>query len=324
MFLGLDTSCYKTSVALVFNRKKLLADIRRPLTVPSGEKGLQQSVAVFQHMHNLPEIFQQLSREHDLRQIKGVAASTRPRPVPGSYMPVFTVAENQGRIISSMLGVPFIPTSHQEGHLMAGNWSAGRPQAARYLAVHLSGGTSEILEVEQKPGALSFNIEILGGTTDLHAGQIIDRIGFLLGLPFPSGPHLELLAEQSANSPLRLPSSVNGYNFSFSGPESHAVRLVNRGEAPAAIARAVERCIAVTILKVLRKAIKERNIKDVLIVGGVATNKFIRALFLEELEDPNVGAELLFADPRLSSDNAVGVALIAMLANTSSQTFCND
>ncbi|MFZ5688157.1 MAG: O-sialoglycoprotein endopeptidase [Bacillota bacterium] len=312
MFLGLDASCYTTSAALVTSGRKLLADFRKPLSVPLGEKGLQQSAAVFQHLHNLPEIFHLLAREYDLQQIKGVAASTRPRSVPGSYMPVFTVAENQGRIISSILRVPFISTSHQEGHLMAGIWSAGRPQSDRFLAVHLSGGTSEILEVKQKPSEVGFEIDLLGGTTDLHAGQMVDRIGVLLGLPFPSGPYLEQLAQQAPNSPLRLPSSVVGYNFSFSGPESHAARLANRGEEPAAIARAVERCIAVTILKVLRKVISDRNIYEVLVVGGVAANNFVRTFLSEKLETPSVGAKLFFADPKYSSDNAVGIALLAM------------
>lgn len=312
MFLGLDTSCYTTSAALVTSGSIMLADIRKPLSVPPGERGLQQSAAVFQHMQKLPEIFHQLAGEYNLRQIKGVAASIRPRPVQGSYMPVFAVAENLGRVISSVLGVPFISTSHQEGHLMAGIWSAGGPQANRFLAVHLSGGTSEILEVKQKPDQGGFEMDLIGGTTDLHAGQLVDRIGVLLGLPFPSGPYLELLAQQAPNSSLRLPSSVVGHNFSFAGPESHAAKLKGRGEAPAAIARAVERCIAVTIIKALQKVISERSIYDVLVVGGVAANKFIRAFLSEKLEMPGVGAKLFFADPKYSSDNGVGVALLGM------------
>jgi N6-L-threonylcarbamoyladenine synthase len=299
----------------VTSEGKLIADLRKPLAVPPGEKGLQQSAAVFQHLHNLPEIFLLLAKDNDLRQIRGVAASTRPRPVPGSYMPVFTVAENQGRIISSMLRIPFLSTTHQEGHLKAGIWSAGRPHSNPFLVIHLSGGTSEILEVNHHSNNTGFKIDLLGGTTDLHAGQMVDRIGNLLGLPFPSGPHLELLAQKGANSLLRLPSSVFGYSFSFSGPESHAARLISRGEEPAAVARAVERCIAVTITKVLLKVIFDRNIKEALVVGGVAANKFIRTYLSEKLETPAVMAKLFFAEPQYSSDNAVGVALLAKLSS---------
>ncbi|GFN23321.1 O-sialoglycoprotein endopeptidase [Thermanaeromonas sp. C210] len=310
--LGIDTSCYTTSVALVDEKKQVLFEHRQLLRVPEGEGGLQQSMAVFQHINNLPAIIEGALKAVPPGRIRGVAAAVKPRPVTGSYMPVFVVASGHGRVLAASLGVPFWPTTHQEGHLKAGLWSAGwQPQGA-FIAVHLSGGTSEVLVVTPRTG--SFTIERVGGTTDLHAGQLVDRVGLKLGLPFPAGPHLERLARMVGpdDEPVNLPSAVRGYDFSFSGPASHAERLIRHGAPPAAVARAVERCIANTLEKVLRPLVEETSYRDILIVGGVAANKFLRERLRRRLEHRAVGAVLHFAAAEYSADNAVGVALLGL------------
>lgn len=310
--LGIDTSCYTTSVALVDEKQKVLFDHRQLLRVPKGECGLQQSMAVFQHINNLPEILEKAFQVVPPKEIKTVAASIKPRPVAGSYMPVFVVASSQGRILAAGLGAPFCSTTHQEGHLRAGMWSADLVGRHPFIAVHLSGGTSEVLLVTPERGG--FIIRLVGGTTDLHAGQLVDRVGVMLGLPFPAGPHLERLAREAdrEDKEITLPSAVQGYNFSFSGPAAHAERLVRRGAPPAAVARAVERCIANTLEKVLRPLIEETGRRDILIVGGVAANLFLRERLRHRLEHRAVGARLYFAAPEYSTDNAVGVALLGL------------
>lgn len=312
--LGIDTSCYTTSVAVVDLNNNLIGEYRRLLKVPEGERGLQQSRAVFQHVQNLPLVFEQISSLLQGHSIAAIAASTRPRPVQGSYMPVFTVSETHGRVLASTLGVPFWATSHQEGHLLAGLWSGGSDWPTSFLAVHLSGGTSELLKVVSHPEEARLTIELLGGTQDLHAGQFIDRVGVALGLPFPAGPHLEQLARQATGEEVQIPSRVDGYRFHFSGSETHAQRLIQQGVAKEAIARAVENCIAKTLEKTLRKAIDDTGLKDVLIVGGVAANQHLRSRLRFRLEHPAVGAKLIFAEPAFSTDNAVGVALSGAMA----------
>jgi len=299
-------------VALVDDKKQLLFEHRQLLRVPEGEGGLQQSVAVFQHINNLPAVLEGAFKAVRPGRIRGVAASVKPRPVKGSYMPVFVAASGHGRVLASALGVPFWPTTHQEGHLMAGLWSAGWQPRGTFIAVHLSGGTSEILVVTQDKG--SFAIERVGGTTDLHAGQLVDRVGLRLGLPFPAGPHLERLARgaEAGGEQVDLPSAVKGYDFSFSGPASHAERLLQQGAPPAAVARAVERCIANTLEKVLRPLVVETGHRHILIVGGVAANRFLRERLRHRLEHRAVGAVLHFAAPEYSTDNAVGVALLGL------------
>lgn len=307
--VGIDTSCYTTSLALV-TPEGVQVDRRILLEVPSGKFGLQQSRAVFQHIKNLPRLLEETGIKHDLRKIEAVAASTRPRPVKGSYMPVFTVSNAFGKFLAASLQIPLVKTSHQEGHLMAGIWSSGFNYSHNFLAVHLSGGTSEVLKVSLDKSGAVFCVEIIGATQDLHAGQFIDRIGVLLGLPFPAGPELERIACEDAAEGLYLPSAVKKYTFSFSGPETHARRLYAKGVSKAAVAAVVQRCVATTVEKVLRLAVKETRLSDILLVGGVTANKYLRKRLRKRLEHPAVGAKLHFSEPGLSGDNAVGVALI--------------
>lgn len=311
LFMGIDTSCYTTSVAVVDEEGNLLADERQLLPVPSGKRGLAQSQALFYHVQNLPMLLRQIGRRFSGRVI-GIAASTRPRPVKGSYMPVFTVAEGYGSGMAAIMGVDFYATTHQEGHLMAGLWSAG-VDLDNFLAVHLSGGTSELLRVKSASSSEHyFEIELLGGTTDLHAGQFIDRVGVAMGLPFPAGPHLEELAQSVSQGELRIPTWVKGFQFSFSGPETHARRLLKRGAKPEHVARAIEHCVAATVEKIVRKAVEEYGLRHVLIVGGVASNRYLRQHLTKKLEHRAVGAKLYFAQPRFSTDNAVGTALLGL------------
>lgn len=317
LFLGIDTSCYTTSLAIVDGEGNLLSEARRLLVTPPGGRGLAQNEAVFQHINNLPDLFDQLCADADTSRLRGIAASIRPRPVQGSYMPVFRVARSFGRSLSAMFGVPFTGTSHQEGHLAAGIWSARGPQETEFLAVHLSGGTTELLHVSKGTGSDNtgqvFKINLLGGTSDLHAGQFVDRVGVALGLPFPAGPQLEQLARtcpEDDSVAVTIPSSVKGYQISFSGPETQALRLIAQNTAKPLVARAVEKCIAASLEKLVRRAVADTGTKDVLIVGGVSANIFIREKLTAKLNHREIGVRLYFADPGLSSDNAVGTALI--------------
>ncbi|WP_277995623.1 O-sialoglycoprotein endopeptidase [Desulfitibacter alkalitolerans] len=307
MFLGLDTSCYTTSAAVVDKDEGLIWNKSKLLLVPEGEKGLPQSEALFNHLKRLPQLLQDTGQLFCYSQIQAVCASTRPRPQENSYMPVFTVSENIGRILATSLGVPFIETSHQENHLRAGVWS-GKIPCKEFLALHVSGGTSELLKVCWQKGR-PFKINLLGGTIDLHAGQFIDRVGVSLNLPFPAGPHMERIGRDS-DKLLEIPSWVREYSISFSGPEAAAQRLIAAKESPANIARAVENCIAKTLEKLLLNAMGKEKFTNILLVGGVCANTYIKKRLKNRLEHQAVGAKLYFAAPEYSSDNAVGTALI--------------
>lgn len=309
MILGIDTSNYTTSAAVVSKGQQLLFDQRTILAVAEGERGLQQSAAVFQHLQNLPPLLEAALAAHR-EEITGVCYSARPRPFEGSYMPVFRTGEGYARAAAAALGVPLWATTHQEGHIMAGLWSAGFQPVGTFLAMHLSGGTTDLLRVE--PMKAGFAIETLGSSSDLHAGQFVDRIGVKLGLSFPAGPALEALASGGTGR-VGVPSSVTGYQISFSGPCSAAERQIETGAAGAEVAWAVFRCIANAAEKVLKKAMDETGLSDVLFVGGVAANRLIRQRLNERLVPASGRVRLFFAEPCYSRDNAVGVGLLGMM-----------
>ena len=317
VFLGIDTSCYTTSLALVDEQGTLLAEKRMILPVSIGEQGLRQSTALFYHLQNLPKVMQEVFSVLNGKEIKVIAVSAKPLPQENSYLPVFTAGLSLGESLSAVMGIPLLKTSHQEGHLAAGVWSCAKGPGDEFLGIHFSGGTTELLLVKEKSKPhLSYESKVLGKTRDIHAGQLVDRVGVALGFPFPAGRYLEKLAAEVDNKEedhgdIKIPSSVQGYNLSFSGAETQAKRYLQQGVPPQEIARAIENCLAVTVEKVIRKAIEETGVKKVLFVGGVMANNYIRKRLSQRLEHPAVSAELCFPQPEFNSDNAVGVSLIA-------------
>ena len=302
--LGFDTSCYTTSVALARDGE-IVAARRRLLTVEQGGRGLMQSEGVFQHETRLPALVEALMAEAGPVKIDVVAASVRPRPVEGSYMPVFTVGEGYGRALAAVLGVPFAATSHQEGHIRAAMQGTPLEPGDSFLALHLSGGTTEALDVSPA------GVALVGGSNDLHAGQFVDRVGVRLGLPFPAGPALEELARRGTARAL-LPIWVRGRECSFSGSESAAQRLIDAGEiSPEDMAAEVYSCLARTIARLLMACADETGRGRALLAGGVASSALFRELLPDRLRRLHARLRLCWGRPELSGDNACGVALIA-------------
>ena len=304
--LGLDTSNYTTSAA-VFDGEGG-RNQGRLLEVRPGELGLRQSDALFQHVKHLPEVVEALLGEGGLGTVQAVGASTRPRAVEGSYMPCFLAGASQGQVLSQVLGVPFYAFSHQQGHLAAAAWSAGRLDllGRPFLAWHLSGGTTELLRVEPEEDGVAVRAEILGGTSDISAGQLIDRTGVLLGLPFPAGKGVEKLSRQAQKREY-YKVKVNGLTFSLSGMENKVRQMVQRGEEPAEIAWFAQENVCRVVQACTKAAMEVYPGLPVLCSGGVASNGR-----LKELLRQNCGA--LFAQPQFSTDNAMGTAILTWRA----------
>ena len=300
--LGLDTSNYTTSAA-VFDGEGG-RNQGRLLEVRPGELGLRQSDALFQHVKHLPEVVEALLGEEGLGTVQAVGASTRPRAVEGSYMPCFLAGASQGQVLSQVLGVPFYAFSHQQGHLAAAAWSAGRLDLLDrpFLAWHLSGGTTELLRVEPEEDGVAVRAEILGGTSDISAGQLIDRTGVLLGLSFPAGKEMEKLSRQAQKREY-YKVKVNDLTFSLSGMENKVRQMVQRGEEPAEIAWFAQETVCRVVQARTKAAMEQYPGLPVLCSGGVASNGR-----LKELLRQNCGA--LFAQPQFSTDNAMGTAIL--------------
>lgn len=298
--LGLDTSNYTTSVA-VFDGQEGINE-GRLLEVRPGELGLRQSDALFQHVKRLPELFGRLEEQGALREIQAVGASTRPRAVEGSYMPCFLAGASQGEALARVLGVPFYAFSHQQGHLAAAVWSACRLELldAPFLAWHLSGGTTELLRVE--PDGIAVKAEIIGGTSDISAGQLIDRTGVLLGLQFPAGKALDALYEQG-DQKQKFKVKLNDLTFSLSGMENKVKAMLEQGETAGNIARFALNTVSDIVVRATKEAQERYPGLPVLCSGGVASNRQLRAAM-----ETRCGA--VFAQPRFSTDNAMGTAIL--------------
>lgn len=303
--IGLDTSCYTTSAAAVTVDGRVVASCRKLLPVKEGERGLRQSEAVFIHVRQLPERLEELAQHIQGMKIVAVCASRTPRDDEESYMPVFNAGDAQARGLAAMLGVPCFASTHQRGHIAAAMVDSGIHEGD-LLAVHLSGGTTELLSLRGD------ELTLLGGTLDLHAGQVVDRTGVALGLPFPAGPHLEKLAVQGTAKALLPANMADGdLHCHLSGAESQIQRWIKAGTMPREdIAREVYDLLARTVSRMVCAGAEKTGIRQVLIAGGVASSPLFRELVRARIAKRDRALHVCFGKPEYSGDNAVGAALI--------------
>ena len=307
IILGIDTSNYTTSVALMYDDGELIANIKRPLPVSEGERGLRQSEAVFAHIKNIPSAMEEAKMLLRGRAPAAVGVSERPRNKEGSYMPCFLSGVAVAEAVSASVGVPLYRFSHQCGHVMAALYSSGSEalMEKRFAAFHVSGGTTELLLV--KGGEIGFDAELVGGTKDLNAGQVIDRIGVFLGMPFPAGPHLERAALEYSG---KIPSkkvSVDGTYSNLSGLENMAHKIYEESGNVSMTAAFVFEYLGNAIALMCDNLVKTYGDMPFVFAGGVMCNSIIRNKLKSKFDAH-------FAEPLMSADNAVGIAELTRIS----------
>ena len=298
--IGIDTSNYTTSIACFGDG--CAENCSQLLPVKQGELGLRQSDAVFAHTKSLPELSGRLFSHVETSKIGAIGVSTRPRAVEGSYMPCFMVGYSHAKLLSDTLKVPLVEVSHQQGHVAASLWSAGRLDLMEkaHLAWHLSGGTTELLLVE--PDGKNVRCTRIGGTTDISAGQLIDRTGVMLDMPFPAGKHLDELSKTAQMKDV-FQVKCPGMEFSLSGVQNKVEQFYEKYKDPAETAGYALRCVITAVTKATVNALKAYPGLPVVFSGGVASNSMLR----QRIADLNP----IFALPQYSTDNAMGVAVLA-------------
>ena len=301
--IGIDTSNYTTSISFFDGNEGV--NCSKLLPVRQGELGLRQSDAVFAHIKSLPELSGRLFSNVHTEQITAVGVSTRPRAVEGSYMPCFMVGYSHAKLLSDSLGVPLVEVSHQQGHVAASLWSAGRLDLMdqAHLAWHLSGGTTELLLVE--PEGRNVTCTKIGGTTDISAGQLIDRTGQMLELPFPSGKHIDALSKDAVMRDV-FKVKCSNMAFSLSGVQNKVQQFHETHKDNCETAAYALRCVAKAVYLATEQALKEYPGLPVVFSGGVASNSMLR--------DVVSTLNPIFAQPQYSTDNAMGVAVLAYRA----------
>ena len=299
--LGIDTSNYATSLAVFDTAGEVVCAKKRLLPVKAGQLGLRQSDALFHHTAALPEMLQELSGEFDLTQINAVGVSAKPRPVEGSYMPCFLAGVSAAQAFALGRGIPLIRTTHQQGHAAAALFAARGAElfSKQVLLFHISGGTTDLLLCDAVR-----QIQLLGSSSDLYAGQAVDRIGVKLGFAFPAGAQVSELAAR-CEEPIKPRSSVKGLECSLSGLENQCTALLSAGKSPEYVCKYCLLCIADTVVRMTRAAFELYPELPVVCAGGVMSSALIRDWVQKRLP------EVMFVPGQYSSDNAIGVSILA-------------
>lgn len=303
-FLGLDTSNYTTSAALYDDASRTVVQSKQLLPVKAGEKGLRQSDAVFHHTVQLPQMLAKLA----ISDISAIGVSTKPRNAEGSYMPCFLCGEGTAQMLGQALQVPVHRTSHQVGHILAALYSADQLSCihAPFLAFHVSGGTTDCVLCEPDD-ALLLKVTPISSSLDLKAGQLVDRVGLMLGLKFPCGVALEQLALQSEKD-FRYKPTMKSLDCCLSGLENQCATAIQNGEPPCDVAKRCLCAISDVLLEMTERAIAQVGELPIVYAGGVMSDILIQ----KRLQGVKHAA---FAKPEYSCDNAVGTAIYASLCN---------
>ncbi len=303
--LGIDTSNYTTSVCLYNSESGEMLQKKLLLPVKKGEKGLRQSDAVFHHTSRLYPLMRELFDECGA-EIDAIGVSQKPRDAEGSYMPCFLVGVNTAECIGAAMNKPVYGFSHQAGHIAAALYSSGRTDLIKekFIAFHVSGGTSEMLLVTPD-SERAFDIKIIGETQDLNCGQAVDRAGVMMGLSFPCGKELEALALKSERA-FNPKVCVKNGNCSLSGLENQCKKMLDGGESHEDVARYCIDFVCKTVEKMTEYAVSEYGSLPLVYAGGVMSNTIIKNRIQSKFNAS-------FAAPEFSCDNAAGVAYLASL-----------
>lgn len=322
-FVGFDTSNYTTSVAVTtideMKRPHVVANVKIPLPVSEGARGLRQSDAVFAHIKNLPAAIAQVRRmitDQGLT-MAAVGYSATPRDAEGSYMPCFLSGRVAAEAFSAGADVPVYAFSHQSGHIMAALYSSGALfkdgfMTSPFLAFHISGGTTEVVVAHPRDGG--FAVDLVGFGADLHAGQVIDRTGVMMGLSFPCGKEMEILAsEYMKNQPIKgLKVCVQDGICHLSGLENQAAdlwrKIADRGHVSAYVLSLIGKT-----LRHMTEQIQEKMTTPLPVVygGGVMSNQLIRPMLTSKAP-----WKCYFAEPAFSADNAAGTSILCAMAHS--------
>lgn len=303
--LGIDTSNYTTSAAVMDMVDETIIHQKKLLPVPKGSKGLRQSEALFHHTIQLPEVIENLLCDFS-DEIYAIGVSDKPRDEEGSYMPCFLAGMSVARCSAALLHVPLYTFSHQAGHIAAALFSADRMDVLSepFIAFHVSGGTTEALLVTpDEKNILSTNI--IANSLDLKAGQVIDRVGVMLGLDFPAGAQLDLLS-QNCRIPFKIKPSIKGTDCCLSGIENQCSDMLQKGSTTEEIAAYCIDSILFALDGMVQAVLAEYGKLPLVFAGGVMSNSRIRNYMAQKYH-------AFFAQPEFSSDNAAGIAVLTSL-----------
>lgn len=303
--LGIETSCDETAAA-VYSPAGLLSNVIASQTIHHEYGGVVPELASREHIRLiLPIIRKSLDdAELNLNQIDGIAVTYGPGLV-GSIL----VGLNTAKALAYALNKPWVGINHIEGHIFS-NYLTHQNVKLPFVALIISGGHTQLVYVH-KLG----QYEILGKTLDDAAGEAFDKVAKMLDLGYPGGPVVDKLAAKGDETFVQFPRSImkkDEYNFSFSGLKTavlYYLKQISEEEVQkhkADIAASFQAALAEVLVEKTVSAAKDRNIKEIVLAGGVARNSYLRNQFNRRAQDENL--QIYIPEPILCTDNAAMIA----------------
>lgn len=312
IILGIETSCDETGIAIYDkNKNKILGDsIYSQTKLHTKYGGVVPELASRNHIEKiLPLTKKVLTMSNlSLKDIDGIAYTSKPGMV-GSLM----VGSAFAKTLSFMCDIPSIGINHLEGHILAPLINdTSKKFNYPFIALIISGGHTQLIKVNHL-----YNYNLLGESIDDSAGEVFDKVGRLLGLPYPGGPNIEKLANKQKSIPLfdfpRPMCKTEGLNFSFSGLKSAVLRFWNKQKTKntlmkTEIAYAFQKAMIETISIKCERAIKITNIKNIIISGGVSANQSLRMILKQNISD-KYKCNIFYPPIKYCTDNGAMIAL---------------
>ena len=307
--LGIETSCDETGIAVYDSDRGLLADcLYSQVGIHASYGGVIPELASRDHIRKTLPLIKEAIKDASIKasELDGVAYTAGPGLV-GALL----VGAAIGRSLAMGWGVSAIGVHHMEGHLLAPMLEPN-PPAFPFVALLVSGGHTQLVRAD---GIGRY--ELLGESLDDAAGEAFDKVGKMLGLPYPGGPHLEKLAKSGKTGRYEFPRPMTnrpGLDFSFSGLKTFVRNTIieqSKGgeldkQTRADIARAFQEAVVATIVIKCRRALEQTGLRSLIIAGGVSANTFLR----EELETSleKITGQLFYAQLKFCTDNGAMIA----------------
>ncbi len=302
--LGIESSCDETSASIVKNGTEEIATvISSQIDIHKNYGGVVPEIASRHHVKNITIVLEECLEKANMTidDVDAIAITYGPGLI-GSLL----IGLEAAKTLSFIYNKPLIPVHHIAGHIYAN--SLVKELKFPLLAVVVSGGHTEIIEMKKH-----YSFEKLGGTLDDAIGECYDKVARVIGLEYPGGPKLDKLAKEGKDTyKLPIPLQDDSYNFSFSGLKSAVINLAHneeqRGEElrKSDLAASFQKVAVESIVSKVKKAIEEKNIKNVIVAGGVAANNGLREAMQEMTKE--LGVELSIPPMKYCTDNGTMIA----------------
>ena len=306
--LGLETSCDETGLALYDSKVGLRGQVLySQIKLHAEYGGVVPELASRDHVRKLIPLINQLLAESDVKKSEiDAIAYTRGPGLMGALM----TGALFGRSLAFSLNKPAIGVHHMEGHMLAPLLSETPPEFP-FVALLVSGGHTQLMAAHSIG-----EYEILGESIDDAAGEAFDKVAKMLKLPYPGGPNISKLAEQGDKEAFAFPRPMlhQGLDFSFSGLKTAVSVQLKKldGEnsdsqnRDADIAASFQEALVDTLVKKSVKALKQKDLRRLVIAGGVSANKRLRERLEADLA--KIKATVYYAEPALCTDNGAMIA----------------